>query len=90
MTLTLPDDLQSFVKSKVAAGAYSSDAEVIRTAVTMMKNNDSEYERQLQWLRDAVEKGAQSAREGKLSSPDEVWARHEEHKRQWRARRSNA
>lgn len=88
MTLTLPADLQGFVEDKVAAGAYTSDAEVIQAAVTMMKNSDTEYEQQVEWLRNAVEQGYESARAGKLFTPEEVWAGLEEHKRQWRAARA--
>jgi putative addiction module CopG family antidote len=90
MTLTLPAELQGFVEGKVKTGAFSSDDEVICAAVTLMKDHDGEYERQVQWLRDAVDKGWQSAREGKLYSPEEVRAGLEEHKRQWRAARAGA
>ena len=87
MTLTLPSELQGFVEEKVKTGAFSSDAEVIRAAVTMMKNSDGEYEQQLKWLRDAIDVGWDQAKAGQLLTPDEVWTRLEERKRQWLAAR---
>jgi putative addiction module CopG family antidote len=85
MTLTLPAELQDFVEDKVAAGAYSSEEEVIREAVERMKGNDDEYARNCVRIREAVEVGWQQARAGQLLNAEDVWSRLEERKGQWRA-----
>jgi antitoxin ParD1/3/4 len=82
MTLTLPADLRDFIADKVQTGAFSSEEEVIRAAVTLMKENDGAYERQLAWLRGAIEEGWQSARAGDLTSAEDFEAEFEEYKRQ--------
>ena len=48
----------------------------------------AEYERQLAWLRDAIDVGWEQAKAGKLIPGDQVWAELEEYQRQWRARRA--
>jgi antitoxin ParD1/3/4 len=86
MTLTLPAELQDFVEDKVAAGAYSSEEEVIREAVERMKGNDDEYVRNSVRIREAVEVGWEQAQAGQLLNAEDVWSRLEERKGQWRAR----
>jgi putative addiction module CopG family antidote len=88
MTLSLPADLQGFVEDKVATGAYSNDAEVIRAAVARMKESESDYERQLEWLRDAIEEGWRDARAGNLMSAEDFEVEFAEFERQWVEERS--
>ena len=88
MTPTLPAELQGFIQDKINAGTFSSEEEVIRAAVSLMKANDTEYARQLEWLRDAIDIGWEQAKAGQLLTMEEVRADLEEHKKQWRARHS--
>ena len=88
MTLTLPAQYEGFVRDKVKAGTYASEEEVVGAALGLLQKQDGEYERQLEWLRDAIAVGVAQARAGKSSPGEEVWARLEEHKRQWQAARS--
>jgi putative addiction module CopG family antidote len=88
MILSLPDELEGFVRDKVNAGSYANEEEVVRAAVSLMKETDGEHDRQLTWLRQAIDKGWDQAQAGNLLSPEEVWARLEEHKRKWHASRA--
>lgn len=88
MTLTLPAQYEGFVRDKVKAGAYSSEEEVVSAALGLLQKQDGDYERQLEWLRDAIAAGVAQVRAGKSSPAEEVWERLEEHKRQWQAARS--
>ena len=88
MTVTLPADLQGFVEDKVRAGAYSSEQELIRDAVTMLKNSDTEHGRQLQWLRNAIEEGWKDACAGNLTSAEDFEVEFAEFERQWVAEQS--
>ena len=45
----------------------------------------AEYERQLAWVRDAIDEGWEDLQQGRTSSLDDVLARLEERKRQWDA-----
>ena len=88
MILSLPDELEGFVRDKVSTGSYSSEEDVVRAAVSLMKETDGDYDRQLTWLRQAIDKGCKQALAGNLLPQEEVWARLEEHKRKWHASRA--
>ena len=40
MKLSLPDDLQKFVRRKMASGEYLTEAEVVLDALALMKQHD--------------------------------------------------
>lgn len=51
LSITLPNDMASAVKSKVQAGEYASESEVIREGLRALMARDQAIEN---WLRDQV------------------------------------
>ena len=87
MTLTLPAQYEGFVRDKVKAGTYASEEEVVGAALGLLQKQDGDYERQLEWLRDAIDVGWDQARAGKLTSAEDFEVELEEYQRQWLAAR---
>ncbi len=56
LTITLPHDMASMVKSKVSSGEYATESEVIRDGLRALQARDSALEA---WLRDEVAKSYQ-------------------------------
>jgi putative addiction module CopG family antidote len=85
MILTLPAELEGFIREKVRTGTFSNEEEVICAALDRMREQDEESLNGLEWIRDAVEKGWQSAQAGHLTSAEDFEMEFEEHKGRWRA-----
>ena len=51
MSITLPNDMAEMVRTKVAAGEYASESEVIRDGLRTLAARDNAVER---WLREEV------------------------------------
>ena len=51
LSITLPNDMADTIKSKVAAGEYASESEVIRDGLRVLMARDRAVEN---WLRDQV------------------------------------
>ena len=59
MSITLPNEMAEFVRTKVAAGDYASDSEVLRDALRALRERDRAIEA---WLRNEVVPAAQALR----------------------------
>jgi antitoxin ParD1/3/4 len=66
MNVSLIDELANFVKSKVAAGRYSSSSEVVREALRLMEKVERQEAEKLQFLRNAWQEGIDSGDAGEL------------------------
>ena len=66
MNVSLTDELANFVKSKVAAGRYSSSSEVVREALRLMEKVERQEAEKLQFLRNAWQEGVDSGDAGEV------------------------
>ena len=60
MSITLPNEMAEFVRTKVASGDYASDSEVLRDALRVLRERDRAVEA---WLRNEVVPAAQALRD---------------------------
>ncbi|SAK81664.1 CopG/Arc/MetJ family transcriptional regulator [Caballeronia glebae] len=60
MSITLPNEMAEFVRTKVASGDYASDSEVLRDALRVLRERDRAIEA---WLRSEVIPAAQALRD---------------------------
>lgn len=84
MNVTLTPALEKFIKHKVGQGAYASADEVIAASLALMRIGEDET-----WKSAACAKIAralESARAGRVHTPDEVAAWMAEQKAAWRDR----
>ena len=73
MSITLPNEMAEFVRTKVANGDYASDSEVLRDALRALRERDRAVEA---WLRNEVVPAAQALRNdpSRALSADQVRA----------------
>jgi len=60
MSITLPNEMAEFVRTKVASGDYASDSEVLRDALRVLRERDRAIEA---WLRSEVIPAVQALRD---------------------------
>jgi putative addiction module CopG family antidote len=72
MTINLPADVATFVKSQLASGAFQSPDEVLRAAVQSFKN-ETERSRQENKLRQMLQAGADQVRDGQTLDVDDAF-----------------
>jgi putative addiction module CopG family antidote len=89
MTVSLPVEFEGYVQDKVRNGAFTSEEEVVRAALELMREQDEESPEWREWMREAVEEGWVSAQAGRLTSAEDFEKEFEEHKRRWRAAHAN-
>jgi antitoxin ParD1/3/4 len=70
--ISLPPDLEQYIDAKVASGEYAHASEVVREGIRLMMRTEAE---KLEWLRNAITAGIESADLGELSESDEVLKR---------------
>jgi len=70
LLITLPIEMASFIRSKVNAGPYSSNSEIIREAL----RGWMEHEQRLEMLDAAIVRGVAYAESGHVQGIDEVRA----------------
>ena len=66
MTVSLTDELASFVEAKVSAGRYTSSSEVVREALRLMEKLERHEAGKLSALRSAWQDGIDSGDAGAL------------------------
>jgi antitoxin ParD1/3/4 len=66
MNISLPEELASYVKDKVATGRYGSSSEVVREALRLMEKLEREEMEKLQFLRQAWQAGIESGDAGEV------------------------
>ncbi|MDR5809198.1 type II toxin-antitoxin system ParD family antitoxin [Caballeronia sp. LZ019] len=73
MSITLPNEMAEFVRTKVANGDYASDSEVLRDALRALRERDRAVEA---WLRNEAVPAAEALRDdpGRALSADQVRA----------------
>ncbi|OWV79210.1 transcriptional regulator [Rhizobium sp. R635] len=60
LTVSLPDELASYIKRKIDSGGYSSSSDVVSEALRLLEERDDAKIREVERLRDAWHEGIQS------------------------------
>ncbi|MFS8144929.1 type II toxin-antitoxin system ParD family antitoxin [Rhizobium sp. BR 249] len=60
LTVSLPDELASYIKRKIDSGGYSSSSDVVSEALRLLEECDDAKIREVERLRDAWHEGIQS------------------------------
>ncbi|ARM13430.1 MULTISPECIES: type II toxin-antitoxin system ParD family antitoxin [Rhizobium] len=60
LTVSLPDELASYIKKKIDSGGYSSSSDVVSEALRLLEERDSAKDREVERLRNAWRDGMQS------------------------------
>ncbi|OXS99473.1 hypothetical protein B7H23_15100 [Notoacmeibacter marinus] len=55
LSITLPPEMVTTIKERVASGAYASTSEVLREAMRMWMRNEAEHEERLAVIRERVQ-----------------------------------
>ncbi|MBB3650007.1 antitoxin ParD1/3/4 [Rhizobium sp. BK619] len=66
LTVSLPDELASYIKKKIDSGGYSSSSDVVSEALRLLEERDSAKAREVERLRNAWHDGMQSGDFGPL------------------------
>ena len=90
MNVSLTTELEKFIYGKVDSGYFQNASEVVRSALRLMKERDTEREHQLAWMQREVNKGWDEARDGKLTAGAVVKSEMAEMKKKWKADRKAA
>ena len=90
MNVSLTPELEKFVRSKVDSGLFQNASEVVRSALRLMNERDTERGHQLAWIQREVDKGWDEANAGKLKSDTEVKSGMAAMKQEWKAKRKAA
>ena len=90
MNVSLTSELEKFVHGKVDSGFYQNASEVVRSALRLMKERDTEREHQLAWMQREVDRAWDEAKAGKLTAGAAVKSEMEERKKKWKADRKAA
>lgn len=72
LSIALPPDLEQFVSSRVAAGSYPSEGEVIRDGLRLLQQRETENE-SIGQLRAQIAVGLEQAERGDLHDGDEFF-----------------
>jgi antitoxin ParD1/3/4 len=64
VTVSIPDELNAFIKTKIASGRYSSTSEVMREALRLLEQADQRHAAELERLRAAYDEGLASGNAG--------------------------
>lgn len=60
ISITLPNDMLTTIKNRVASGDYNSTSEVIREAMRLWQRREQEHEAKLALIRDRLDRSANS------------------------------
>ncbi len=85
MNVSLTNELEKFIRGKVESGFFQNASEVVRAALRLMKEADSEREQQLTWVRREVDRGWEEAQAGQLTPSATVKTEMADFKKRWKA-----
>jgi antitoxin ParD1/3/4 len=88
MNVSLTAELEKFIHSKVASGYFQNASEVVRSALRLMREKETEREHQLSWLQREVDRGWEEAQSGKLIEVSKVKTQMAGFKKKWKTARS--
>lgn len=73
MNVSLTPELEAFVDGLVKGGRYRSASEVVRTAIRLLQERESEQSARLDALRRSIDMGSEELDRGEGVSADEVF-----------------
>jgi antitoxin ParD1/3/4 len=73
LTVTLPDDLDAFIREQVAAGRFSSPSEAVREAIALLERSERECERTRDEIRREILVGIEQVEAGQVRDGDEAF-----------------
>jgi antitoxin ParD1/3/4 len=74
MNVSLTQELEQFVRTKVDDGLFHDASEVVQAALNGMKKTEEARNSQREWLSEAIEQGWNEAQAGESFSAEEVKA----------------
>jgi antitoxin ParD1/3/4 len=75
INVSIPDELDRFVSSRIDSGEYRSASEVVCDGLRLLEERERARQSDLAELRDQIAVGLDQARRGELLDGDEVMAR---------------
>jgi antitoxin ParD1/3/4 len=69
-SFSLPSDLEEFVTSQVASGAYATHAEIVRAALMLLRDRERVRELRLQDLQREIQLGLEQSQRGERGPLD--------------------
>jgi len=87
MNVSLTNELEKYIRGKVASGLFQNASEVVRAALRLMKETELEREQQLTWVRREVDRGWEEAEAGQLTPSATVKTEMADFKKRWKAHR---
>jgi antitoxin ParD1/3/4 len=73
VNISLTPELGAFLQSRVKSGRYQTTSEVVREALRLLQQQESEREAGLKQLKAKLQRGAAQAERGELLDADEVF-----------------
>jgi antitoxin ParD1/3/4 len=84
MNVSLPEQMENFVRQKVAIGDYETASEVIREGLRLLKQRDEAWRAE---VRGKINQGMDSIRAGRSIPAEEVKAEMAVFKKKWKKSR---
>ena len=72
MNVSLTPELEQWVDERVRSGRYASASEVIREALRLLEVQEAAKQRQLESVRQKIDRGLDQLKEGKGIGPDDA------------------
>jgi antitoxin ParD1/3/4 len=73
VNVSLTRELEAFCQSRVKSGRYQTTSEVIREALRLLQDHETEREEHLKQLKSKLRRGASQAERAELLDGDEVF-----------------
>jgi antitoxin ParD1/3/4 len=74
MDVTLPPEMERFVRERVATGEYASASAVIREGLRLLQERDREHASRFAELRAAIDEGLAAAERGDVIGGEEAFS----------------
>jgi antitoxin ParD1/3/4 len=85
MNVSLPEQMEEFVRQKVAVGDYETASEVVREGLRLLKQRDDLWKAE---VRSKIKQGMDSIRDGRSIPAQQVKAEMAAFKKKWKKNRS--
>jgi antitoxin ParD1/3/4 len=85
MNVSLPEQMEEFVRQKVAAGDYETASEVVREGLRLLKQRDDLWKAE---VRSKIKQGMDSIRAGRSIPAQQVKVQMAAFKKKWKKNRS--
>ncbi|MEQ8995325.1 MAG: type II toxin-antitoxin system ParD family antitoxin [Coleofasciculus sp. B1-GNL1-01] len=72
MPITLPQELEQFIKNQVASGKYASTDEVFLAGIKLLQERENLYQGRFEELRREIRVGVEAAERGELLDAETV------------------